>query len=396
MSIDSRTIVEEYRRQFGAPPAFVARAPGRVNLIGEHTDYNGGFVLPAAINREIKIACSPAEGRTVTMYAVAMKEKKACSLDRLQKDASRWINYPQGVASILQSEGFKLNGMNAVVMGDVPLGSGLSSSAAFEVAASLAFLATSAGPETRLLQEAGFLVRLARLCQRAENEFVGVNCGIMDQYVSLNARAGKAVFIDCKSLEHRLIPVDTVRSRIVIGDTSVKRELAGSEYNVRRSQCEEAVTVLKRHAPNATCLRDISSAVFKAHETELPEIVRKRARHVISENERVLQSLQLLEKGDLVGFGRLLNASHDSLRDDYAVSCKELDAMVNAARALPGCLGSRLTGAGFGGCTVSLVKAEAADAFCEELAKRYKAAVGLEAKIIVSDAADGASVAPAT
>jgi len=330
----------------------------------------------------------------VTMYAVAMKEKKAFSLDRLQKDASRWINYPQGVASILQSEGFKLNGMNAVVMGDVPLGSGLSSSAAFEVAAALAFLATSAGPETRLLQEAGFLVRLARLCQRAENEFVGVNCGIMDQYVSIHAKAGHAVFIDCKSLEHRLIPVDTVRSRIVIGDTSVKRELAGSEYNVRRSQCEEAVKILRRHVPNATCLRDISSAVFTAHEAELPEIVRKRARHVISENERVLHSLQLLEKGDLVGFGRLLNASHDSLRDDYAVSCNELDAMVNAARALPGCLGSRLTGAGFGGCTISLVKAEAADAFCEKLAKRYKAAVGLEAKIIVSDAADGASVAP--
>jgi galactokinase len=188
--------------------------------------------------------------------------------------------------------------------------------------------------------------------------------------------------------------VDTVRSRIVIGDTSVKRELAGSEYNVRRSQCEEAVKILRRHVPNATCLRDISSAVFKVHDAELPEIVRKRARHVISENERVLQSLQLLEKGDLAGFGKLLNASHDSLRDDYAVSCRELDAMVNAARALPGCLGSRLTGAGFGGCTVSLVKAEAADAFCEELAKRYKAAAGFEAKIIVSDAADGASVAP--
>ena len=384
MSIEDKTIIQEFRQQFGSEPAFVVRAPGRVNLIGEHTDYNGGFVLPTAINREIKIACSPADGRTVTMYAVAMKEKRAFSLDNLQKDACRWINYPQGVAMVLQGEGYKLRGMNAVVMGDVPLGAGLSSSAAFEVATSLAFSALSNLTIDR--------VRMARLCQRAENEFVGVNCGIMDQYVSLNAGAGRAVFIDCKSLEHRLIPLDTVHSRIVISDTGVKRELASSEYNVRRGQCEDAVKILKKHVPGATCLRDISSAVLKAHEAELPEVVRKRARHVVSENERVLQSLQLLEKNDLVAFGRLLNASHDSLRDDYEVSCRELDAMVTAARALPGCLGSRLTGAGFGGCAVSLVKAEAADAFCRELGKRYKAATGLEARIIVSEAADGASV----
>ena len=385
MSIDSKTIIREFRQQFGSGPAFVARAPGRVNLIGEHTDYNGGFVLPAAINREIKIACSPADGRTVTMYAVAMKEKRTFSLDNLQKDACRWINYPQGVAMVLQDEGFKLRGMNAVVMGDVPLGAGLSSSAAFEVAAALAFGALSN------LKIDG--VRLARLCQRAENEFVGVNCGIMDQYVSINAKANRAVFIDCKSLEHRLIPVDTVHSRIVISDTGVKRELASSEYNVRRGQCESAVEILKRYVPGATCLRDISSKVLMAHESELPEVVRKRAWHVVSEDERVLQSLPLLEKGDLVAFGRLLNESHDSLRDDYEVSCRELDAMVESARALPGCLGSRLTGAGFGGCTVSLVTAEAADAFCRELAKRYKAATGLDARIIVSDAAEGASVA---
>ena len=385
MSIENKTIIQEFRQQFGSGPAFVARAPGRVNLIGEHTDYNGGFVLPAAINREIKIACSPADGRTVTMYAVAMKEKRTFLLDKLQKDACRWINYPQGVAMVLQGEGFKLRGMNAVVMGDVPLGAGLSSSAAFEVAAALAFGALSN------LKIDG--VRLARLCQRAENEFVGVNCGIMDQYVSIHAKANRAVFIDCKSLEHRLIPVDTVHSRIVISDTGVKRELASSEYNVRRGQCESAVEILKRYVPGATCLRDISSKVLKAHEAELSDVVRKRARHVVSEDERVLQSLPLLEKGDLVAFGRLLNESHDSLRDDYEVSCRELDAMVESARALPGCLGSRLTGAGFGGCTVSLVTAEAADAFCRELAKRYKAAIGLDARIIVSDAAEGANVA---
>ncbi len=384
MTIESTEILREFRQRFACPPAYVVRAPGRVNLIGEHTDYNGGFVLPAAISREIKIACAPAAGNLVTVHAVAMNETRSFALDNVQRDACRWINYPQGVAMVLQSEGFRLHGMNAVVMGDVPLGSGLSSSAAFEVATAMAFSAIG----KHKIES----VRLARLCQRAENQFVGVNCGIMDQYVSIHAKSGHAVFIDCKSLRHRLIPVDTRRSRIVISDTGVKRELARSEYNVRRAQCEEAVKILRRYAPSATCLRDISSATLKAHENEMSALVRKRARHVITENERVLESLTLLEKGDLAAFGRLLNDSHDSLRDDYEVSCRELDAMVSTARALPGCLGSRLTGAGFGGCTVSLVTAEKADSFCDGLAKGYMAATGLQARVIISEAADGAGI----
>jgi galactokinase len=370
----------------------VTRAPGRVNLIGEHTDYNGGFVLPVAINREIAIACARTGGSVVTMHAVNMKETSSFDLGKLQRDKSaalrstscQWINYPQGVAAVLQGERYPLHGMNGVVMGDVPVGAGLSSSAAFEVATALAFCATSGLKIER--------VRLARLCQRAENEFVGVNCGIMDQYVSLHAKAGKAVFIDCKSLEHKLVPVDTQAARIVISDTGVKRELAGSEYNVRRKQCEEALRILQVHAPGATCLRDISSELLKTHAVDLPDVVRQRAGHVVSENERVLQSLKALKAGNLEKFGQLLNESHESLRADYEVSCRELDAMVETARSLPGCLGSRLTGAGFGGCTVSLVKAEAVDDFCKALAERYKTATGLEAQIIISDAAEGASV----
>lgn len=385
MSIEPGAVIAEFRNQFSKQPACLIRAPGRVNLIGEHTDYNGGFVLPVAIEREIWLACSPQEGGTVTIYAATMSQMRTFSLEAIQRDAAcRWINYPQGVAAILQSEGFKLRGMEAVVMGDVPVGAGLSSSAAFEVAVALAFCAVSEIEVDR--------TRLARLCQRAENEFVGVNCGIMDQYVSLHARSGRAVFIDCKSLQHRLISIDTERYRIVISDTGVKRELAGSEYNVRRRQCEEAVEILRKHVPGATCLRDISAEILAAHMNEMPEVVRRRARHVVSENERVLQSLGALEAGDMVAFGKLLNESHESLRADYEVSCRELDAMVEAARSMPGCLGSRLTGAGFGGATVSLVKAEEADEFCKGLTARYKEATGLEARIIVSAAADGASV----
>jgi galactokinase len=393
MTIENDALSREFRKKYGAAPTLVARAPGRVNLIGEHTDYNGGFVLPAAINREIKIACSPTDDGAVTMCAVDLDETRTFPLGSVQRDAAcRWIAYPQGVAVVLQGEGYKLRGMKAVVMGDVPLGAGLSSSAAFEVATAMALLAVSGFPETRFLKERGFLVRLARLCQRAENEFVGVNCGIMDQYVSIHAKPGRAVFIDCRSLEHRLVPLDTQTSRIVISDTNVKRELAGSAYNVRRRQCEEAVRILKKHAPGATCLRDISPELLKAHEDELPDVIRRRARHVVSEDDRVLRSLKALERGDLVLFGRLLNESHESLRGDYEVSCRELDMMVEAARALPGCLGSRLTGAGFGGCAVSLVMAGAVDGFCTGLAERYRAATGREARIIISDAADGAGV----
>jgi galactokinase len=374
-----RRMEEAFRRRFGGKPEGWARAPGRVNLIGEHTDYNDGFVLPMAIDRDIWVAFRPRPDRTVRLWSFDFKQASEFSLDAFARDPSAlWSNYVRGVAWALAKQNIALRGMDAVLQGNVPLGAGLSSSAALEVAAGLAFLASSG--------ESLPLPDLALACQRAENEFVGNRCGIMDQFVSALGRAGHALFLDCRTLEHQHVALPE-GYRIVVANSMVRRALVDSAYNERRAQCETAARIL-----GVKALRDADEGMLREASLELAGTAYQRARHVITENVRVLKAVDAMRQGDAETFGALMDRSHASLRDDYEVSCRELDALVEIARRQPGCPGARMTGAGFGGCTVNLVESGAVDAFVPDLREGYRAATGLHAEIYVCDAADGAAV----
>ena len=381
-------IKQRFEEIFGCQPATVVRAPGRVNLIGEHTDYNDGYVLPVAIDRSILMAAASRPDRQVVLHALDFDQQTEFSLDDIQHDAQHpWSNYQRGVAFFLQERGFELPGMNAVISGDIPVGSGLSSSAAVEVAAAYAWQVLSGFSLSR--------VELALLCQQAENEFVGMKCGIMDQFISALGQRDHALLIDCRTLEHEVVKLGSGESSpaplatIVVCDTMKRRGLVDSEYNARRRECEEGVRLLQRHLPGIKALRDVSSAQFERYQGGLPEVVRRRCRHIVYENERVLQSVKALSGNDLVTFGHLMNESHVSLRDDYQVSCRELNVMVEAAWQVEGVYGSRLTGAGFGGCTVSLVDGEAVERFRAHVAAEYQAATGIEPQIYVCAVEDG-------
>jgi galactokinase len=364
---------------FGRPPTTVVRSPGRVNLIGEHTDYNEGFVLPVAIDRAILIAAAPRHDREVHLYALNFDEGTEFSLNRIERDEGRpWSNYQRGVTLVLEERGLPLVGMDACIWGDVPIGSGLSSSAAVEVATAFAFQILSGFELGR--------VEMALLCQRAENEFVGVQCGIMDQFIACLGRRDHALLIDCRSLDYKHVPLPP-EAAIVVCDTMVRRGLVDSEYNARRRECAAGARLL-----GVKALRDVPVEEFERRRGELPEVVRRRCRHVIYENRRTLDSVEALRRGNLAEFGRLMNESHRSLRDDYEVSCRELDVMVEAAQRVEGVYGSRMTGAGFGGCTVSLVEAEAVEGFRDQVAQDYEAATGIEPSIYVCRAEDGVGV----
>jgi galactokinase len=381
-------IRQRFEEIFGCQPATVVRAPGRVNLIGEHTDYNDGYVLPVAIDRSILMAAAPRPDRQVVLHALDFEQRTEFSLDDIQHDAQYpWSDYQRGVAFFLQERSFELAGMSAVISGDIPVGSGLSSSAAVEVAAAYAWQVLSGFPLSR--------VELALLCQQAENEFVGMKCGIMDQFISALGRRDHALLIDCRTLEHEAVKLGSGEgslrpsATIVVCDTMKRRGLVDSEYNARRRECEEGVRRLQKHLPGIKALRDVSPAQFERYQGDLPGVVRRRCRHVVYENERVLQSVRALKRGDLATFGRLMNESHVSLRDDYQVSCRELNVMVEAAWQVEGVYGSRLTGAGFGGCTVSLVAREAVERFGAHVAAEYQAATGVEPQIYVCAVEDG-------
>ncbi len=374
----------EFARTYGSLPEVVVRAPGRVNLIGEHTDYNDGYVLPIAIDRCVLVAASARADRTVRLRAVDFDATAIFALDDItHSERQRWSNYQRGVANVLQERGFSLPGMDAVFAGNVPIGAGLSSSAAVEVATAVAWQTLGGFELSR--------AELALLCQRAENEFVGVNCGIMDQFISALGQKDAALLIDCRTLDHRPVPLpaDVV---VVVMDTTRRRGLAGSAYNVRRAECEEGVRLLGAHLPGIRALRDVSLDQFERYADELPLNVCKRCRHVIGENQRVLDGVAALERGDVATFGRLMDASHRSLRDDYEVSCVELNAIVEAAWEAPGVIGARMTGAGFGGCAVALVKAGHAASFTRHVAASYEAATGLSPNLYICTAEAGASV----
>ncbi len=373
-----------FTQHFWKPVDRVVRAPGRVNLIGEHTDYNDGFVLPMDIERDVMVAFAPRPDRQVVLHSLDFGEESAFSLDDIRKDEEHtWSNYARGVAKELEAAGLRLRGLDAVVQGNIPIGAGLSSSAAFEVAMALTFLAAADLNMDR--------VQVALIAQRAENLFVGMQCGIMDQFVSALGQAGHALFIDCRDLSYRAVPMPQ-GACVVICDTMTRRGLVGSAYNERRQQCEEAVRILASVLPGIKALRDVTLEDLAHYGGLLPEIVRKRAAHVVSENARVVQAVQALEAGQGELFGRLMDESHVSLRDDFQVSSKELDLMVSLARQVPGCLGARMTGAGFGGATVNLVREEAVPAFVEAVAAGYERATGLKPEITVSRAAAGAGV----
>ena len=358
------------------------RAPGRVNLIGEHTDYNDGFVMPAAIDLSTWIKVSPLEQRKLQIYSENFAEEIEVDLDNSNLTArGHWSDYPVGVAVMLDRAGYRLRGAKLQIRGEVPIGSGLSSSAAVEVATACALVANS-GLEIDARE-------LARLCQRAENEFVGARVGIMDQFVSLFGQAQKALLLDCRSLDFRLLPLpDNVR--LLICNTMVKHALASSAYNERRAQCEAGVRHLAQFLPHVTALRDVKLRELEQFGRDLPEVVYRRCRHVVTENARVLSAANALERGDLDEFGRLMAASHQSLRDDYEVSCKELDVMVELARKVEGVYGARMTGGGFGGCTVNLVAEERVQEFRRFVGERYREVTKLTPEIYVCSASDGA------
>ena len=380
-------IRQRFAEIFGGEPVAVVRAPGRVNLIGEHTDYNDGYVLPVAIDRSVLVAAGPRDDRQVVIYALDFGESVEFSLDDVRHDqAKTWSNYQRGVAYFLQERGTKLPGLNAVVTGDVPIGSGLSSSAAVEVSMAYTWQVLTGFKLSR--------VELALLCQRAEHEFAGMNCGIMDQFVSALGQRDHALLIDCRSLHYQPVPLPA-EAAVVVADTMKRRGLLDSEYNTRRQECEEGVRILQRYLPEARSLRDISAAQFVEYKAQLSEKVRKRCRHVIYENERVLRGVAALRAGDLDAFGWLMNESHSSLRNDYEVSCPELDIMVKAAWKVDGVYGSRMTGAGFGGCTVSLVAEEAIGDFRARVAAAYEEATGIVPQIYVCRAEDGVAVSSA-
>src|ERR1051326_8332099 len=358
------------------------RAPGRGNLIGEHTDYNDGFVMPVALDFSTFAKVSPREDRRLQIYSENYTDEVEVDLDDQQiKSRKRWSDYPIGVAVVLERAGYRLHGARLEIRGEVPIGSGLSSSAAIEVATACALTANS---DLKIDKR-----ELARLCRQAGNEFVGARVGIMDQFVLLFGEAQHALLLDCRSLEFRLLPLpDNVR--LIICNTMVKHALASSAYNERRAQCEAGVKHLAQFLPDVEALRDVTIEELERYRAGLSEVVYRRCRHVITENARVLSAADALERSDLHQFGKLMAESHESLRDDYEVSSDELDLMVELAWKVEGVSGGRMTGGGFGGSTINLVAEEHAEQFQETVGPEYERITKLKPEIYVCTAANGA------
>ena len=358
----------------GSPRLFAA--PGRVNLIGEHTDYNDGFVMPAAINFRTFAAVSPRSDNVIRVASSNLEGQEEFTVASAVRTGT-WTDYVKGVAVKLEENGFSLKGADLLIESNVPIGAGLSSSAALEVATAHALLSLS--------EKTVDLKQVARICQQAENEFVGMNCGIMDQFVSSCAETGHALLLDCRSLETRSLPLPNSLS-LVVCNSMVKHSLASSAYNTRRAECEEAARLL-----DVKALRDIRPVEFEARKGILPDPVRRRAHHVISENDRVQKAAESLMLGDLAEFGSLMYQSHSSLKLDYEVSCPELDLLVEIARNTLGVVGARMTGGGFGGCTINLVEKGSVESFCTQIRTEYESVQGVIPDVYVCEAVGGVS-----
>ena len=370
--LDVNGIKKKHAERFGAEAA-VFVAPGRVNLIGEHTDYAGGFVMPAAIDFGTLAAISPRTDGRVVIWSENFNEQVSHQLDGFPKNGGgHWSGYALGVVKVLREAGFKVPAFNLTIQGDVPLGAGLSSSASIEVATALAALSLAgANPERE---------EIAKLCQRAENVYVGSSCGIMDQFIACRGAENHALLLDCRSLEYRLAPILPSVS-LVIANTMVKHSVADGEYSIRRAEVEEGTEILRSHRPEIELLRDATPQDLEQWGADMPENVLRRCRHIITENLRTVAAADALAAGQMKKLGDLMAAAHASYRDDFEASCEEADAMVAAAHRLPGLIGARLTGGGFGGCTVNLVHADRAEKFAARLHDEYRAATGIDAEI---------------
>lgn len=382
--MDIERLKQTFRDTYGGEPK-IFRAPGRVNLIGEHTDYNEGFVMPAAIDFATWVAVARRPDSTIRVRSCSYKDAVALfDLREELKPKHNWSDYVAGVIDQIKLSGQRVAGADILIDSNVPIGAGLSSSAAIEVAVGLALFTLNSLPVDR--------TELALLCQRAENQFVGIRSGIMDQFISCTGQRDRALMLDCRSLEYKLLPLSQ-SARMVICNTMVKHEHASGEYNLRRAACEKGVGILRQHLPQIQSLRDVSPETLERYRSSLPEMIYRRCRHVVTEDERVERAAAMLETDDLEGFGRLMAASHQSLRDDYEVSCRELDIMVEIAAEQPGVYGARMTGGGFGGCTINLVAHDKVENFKKQVASAYEKATGLKPEIYVSSAADGATQA---
>jgi len=358
-------------------------APGRVNLIGEHTDYNGGYVFPCALSFGTYLLARKNNSRKVRFATTNFDHRGEVLLDEpFEKEGKSWINYPLGVISELRKEAKEIEGLDMLYSGDIPNGAGLSSSASIEMVTG-----------TALNDLFGFNIEkmdLVKIGQNAENKFVGVNCGIMDQFASGMGAKDHALFLNCETLDYEKVPLVLDGVKIVIANTNLRRGLAESKYNERRSECDTAVEEISKVKPIPNLSRLSLDEFMELSANITDEVVKRRAHHVISENDRTLRAISALNAGDLEEFGQLMNQSHDSLRDDYEVTGKELDTLVEEARKIPGTIGSRMTGAGFGGCTVSLVKEDSIDAFISQVGEKYQAKTGLKADFYIAEVGDGA------
>ncbi len=379
-------------QRFQTAPTFLARAPGRVNLLGEHIDYNNGPVLPAAIDRSVTIAAASSGDDLVTLHAVDLGDSSIFRLSQLIKKVDLvgnplpgWARYPAGVAWALLEAGYPVTGLKCCYSSDIPMGAGLSSSAAVEVAFAVLWQALGGWSTDRMT--------IARLCQQAENKYVGVSCGLMDQFASAHGVEDHALYFDTRSLDWEPAPLPA-GSTIIVADSNIPRSLVTSAYNERRAACEQAVVLLKQYLPGISSLRDVKTTEFAAYAPYLPETVRKRAEHVVKEIARVQSALSSLQRGDTQTFGALMYAGHYSLKNLYEVSTPELDSLVEIARQQPGVIGARLTGAGFGGCTVNLVHAEHTEAFIRGLSNDYTQTTGRQANVYLCKASRGATVTP--
>lgn len=382
------SVQQAFHERFGREPEIIVRAPGRVNLLGAHVDYNEGWVLPAATEQAVWLAADPAGNEVMTIKALDFDgEERQFSPSELaprnQREPVTWADYPRAVAWALACEGHRVTPMDAVFAGDVPIGAGVSSSAAVEVA----FLTAWNGLDGLNLTG----VTLARLGQMAENQYIGLASGIMDQFASIHGAEGHLVLLDCRTLEHELVPLPESCS-ILVADSGVRRELAGSEYNVRRSQCDEAVSILANYLPGVRALRDVSPRALELNAHYLPVVLRRRAQHVVNECQRVLEGAACLKQGHVAAFGRLIEESHMSARDLYEVSIPELDLLAATAWQVDGCYGARLTGAGFGGCIVILAESDAEPRLRLALEEVYQRTFERTPRIFSTQAADGTRI----
>ena len=372
--------LKTFSKLFGRPAEAIVRSPARVNIIGEHTDYNGGFVFPAAINRSVQIAAACRNDRICRIYASRYDETVEFPLDELKK-TGQWSDYVKGTLKELLARDLPVRGFEAVVGGDLPIASGLSSSAALELAVSACCQALF-GFEIEAWED----IKLAR---RAENHFVGVNCGIMDQFSIRMGRKGHGLFLDCRSLEYEAVPIPEDELVFVIADSKVERGLGNTEYHTRQKQCERGRLFFNSINKSLKSLRDVSEDLLIVNREKLDPVVYRRCRHVITENKRVEKAVEALKKPDMKFFGEMMNISHESCKNDYEVSCRELDILVDLARKVPGVLGARMTGAGFGGCTINLVSRNRVEEFQEKVGRLYQSSTGKQPSFIITGAEDG-------